>query len=93
MGKHYNEAEAYSRDVGLDMKSAYDANNNAIYVGKAYPGALTSQEKWQIYKMEYDANNNMTSLRWAKRSDKPVASDEFDKVWTERANYTYGDIA
>lgn len=92
MGKAYNEQEAYNRDVGFDLKMEYDASNNTLYVGRAYPGAATSAAKWQIYKMEYDANNNMTSLRWAKKSDKPVASDEFDKVWDDRTSYTYTDV-
>lgn len=87
MGKNRNEIPTYGREIGLDQKIAYDASNNAIYVGKTMDmGALTSEAKWQIYKMNYDANNNMDELRWAD------GNDNFDKVWDNRATYSYAGI-
>jgi YD repeat-containing protein len=86
VGKIRNEQESYSREMGLDQKVSYDANNNALYVGRAFPGAAASDTLWQIYKMEYDANNNMTSLRWAG------GTDAFDKIYNSRTTYNYTDI-
>lgn len=83
MGKFHNEQEVYSRDTGLDMRNEVDANNNVIYVGRCFPGAADGDLKWQIYKMSYDANNNMEKLRWAN------GNDEMDKSWTLRATYNY----
>jgi hypothetical protein len=81
--KIWNEQESYTREMGFDMKQEVDASFNAIYVGMAFPGALTSESKWAIKKMAYDANNNMTTLRFAG------GSDAFDKIWDNRATYTY----
>ena len=84
--KQWNEQESYTREMGFDMKQQVDANFNAIYVGMAFPGALVSEAKWAIKKMEYDANNNMTSLRFAG------GTDAFDKVWNDRTTLLYTDI-
>ena len=92
MGKHINEQQVYSRLVGLDMKQEFDANNYPIYIGWAFPGALVSDAKWQIQKLAYDANGNLTSQRWAKRSDEPINNDQFNKTWDDRATYNYVDI-
>jgi len=86
MPKVRNEQESYSREMGLDQKIEWDASNNAIYVGRAFPGALVSDAAWQIYKMEWDVSNNMTSLRWADKTDA------FIKAWGSRNTYSYGDI-
>lgn len=83
MGKIRNEQETYSRDMGFDQKIEYDVSNNPIYVGRTFPNVQTSTASWQIYRMKYDSNNNMTDLRWADGNDK------FDKIWDNRATYTY----
>ena len=85
MGKIHNEQESYSREMGLDQKIEY-SSGNALYVGRAFPGALTSQEVWQIYKMAVDGDGNMTSLRFANKSD------DFKFSWDLRATYSYVDI-
>lgn len=85
MGKQRNEQETYAREVGLDQKIEY-TGNNAIYIGRANPGALTSEAKWQIYKLAYDGSGNMTTMRWADKTD------DFIKIWDNRATYNYTDI-
>ncbi len=81
-----NEQPVYSRSVGLDFKTEFDDNGNIVYFGEAYPGALVSEEKWRIWKGEYDDNNRQTSLRWAS------GNDNYDKIWDSRGTYNYTDI-
>ena len=83
MGKIWNEVESYSREMGLDSKLDYSGGDNPIYIGRCFPGAATSDAKWQIYKNAYNADGNPTDLRWAN------GTDVFDKVWDDRSSYTY----
>lgn len=57
----------------------YDASGNLIYVGIAPRGKLTSDAFWTIWKLSYDANNNLTSVQ---------TSLEF-QIWDNRASGTY----
>ena len=98
MGKPRNAIEGYNRDIGLDTLIEYDGSNNAIFVGNAYPGALTSEAKWQIMKLSYDSSNNMIEKRWAKliaptnADPVPTNNDEFNKQWTLRNTYDYSGL-
>jgi hypothetical protein len=65
-----------------------DANGNCIYLGRAKVGTLTSEDKWQICYMTYDANNSLLTLTWPQDSDSN-ASSEFEFVWDSRAGYVY----
>lgn len=56
---------------------------NAEYVGMALPGTADSVSSWQIRKITYDISNNPTDIDFAGGSTK------FDKVWDDRASYTY----
>ena len=86
MSKQHNEIETYARNVGLDMLTAEDASNRLEYVGFAYPGALSSEAKWQIYKLEYSASGQVSKRRYANNNDK------FDEVFDDRASFDYVDI-
>ena len=57
--------------------------NYPLYVGFAPPGALSSEAKWQIKKLTYDANYNVTSVQFAS------GANDYNKVWDSRASYTY----
>ncbi len=61
----------------------YDINNNPVYIGKAQPGSISSSSVWQIQKLSYDASGNVTKIEWAE------GSDDFNKIWDNRANYNY----
>lgn len=65
------------------LKFDYDINSNMIYFGKAAIGSLSSAASWQIRKLSYDVNSNLTDIQWAS------ANDNFDKVWDNRTLYTY----
>ncbi len=64
----------------------YDANNNPLYICQAVAGSLTSSAVWQIYKLEYDVNNNISKKRYAD------GVSTFIKVADDYATYSYTDI-
>lgn len=84
--KERSETPVYMRNIGFDLRTSYDSNGRQEYVGMAYPGALDSEEKFQIFKIAYDANGRMTHRRYADNTD------DFTKIWNSRENYDYEDI-
>ncbi len=58
------------------------SGSSVIYEGKAAPGTLDSEEKWQIKKHTY-VNNKKTATNFAS------GNNEFIYVWNDRASYTY----
>ena len=80
----YNEdLDAWTRVEKLLTKKIEYTSGNAIYIGYALPGTATSAEGWAIKKLTYDANNDVTDIKWAS------GNIAFDKEWDERATYTY----
>jgi len=61
----------------------YDDDSNPIYIGFAKPGTAKSVSHWQIFKLTYDSDDNITDLQWADGDEK------FNKVWNNRATYSY----
>lgn len=61
----------------------YSAGVNPVYIGKSARGTPTSVARWQIKKVTYDANDNVTSIKWADKSNA------FEKVWDDRASYDF----
>ena len=62
----------------------YQGGNNVIYAGYAQPGSSESDPVWQIRRMTYDANDNLTNVDFAD------GTASFDKIWNNRTGYTYG---
>lgn len=60
-----------------------DADSYILYLGLATPGVGTAEAKWQISKIERDAQKRIISLKYAG------GSNAYDKVWDNRATYTY----
>jgi hypothetical protein len=58
-----------------------------IYVGLAKPGAVQSDEVWQIKKLEY-TGTDLTSIKWPQDANG-VASSDYIFAWDLRATYTY----
>lgn len=75
-------------DSEVALRCQNDANGNPIYVGRAKVGVLTSEVKWQIKFIEYDANQGVTSITWPQ-NDEGNASGEYEFEWDERAGYTF----
>ncbi len=65
------------------QRIAYTSSNMPEYIGIARPGAAADATVWQIKKMAYDANSNVTSVLYA---DGDLS---FDNSWDLRATYTY----
>lgn len=69
----------------LDYDSRTDGQ--PVYIGKAHPGTLASEAKWQIRKITYDGSDHATDISFANGS---VA---YDKEWNARTTYDYSPDA
>lgn len=69
----------------------YDANNNAIYLGWAQPGTLTTDSNWRIVQNTYTSPNGtpvFTSSGFpGDANGNPSCGFAFQ--WSNRANYVY----
>jgi hypothetical protein len=54
------------------------ASSTIIYLGQALFGALDSEAKWQIKKIDLSSGVSIKN-----------ASDSFDQIWNNRASLTY----
>jgi hypothetical protein len=63
----------------------YDQDSSTptyAYYGRADPGVATSAAAWQIQKLTYAADGDVT-IQWAD------GNDSFDNVWDNRASLSY----
>lgn len=67
----------------MTLRIEYDGNNNPIYIGIATPGTDTASNFWQVRKLTFDGNNNVTSIIYGG------GSPNFDQVWDNRTSLTY----
>ncbi len=67
----------------LQLAVDYTTGTNPIYIGRSRPGALKSATDWQIRKLTYDSNNNVTDIKFAD------GTNDYNKIWDNRASYTY----
>lgn len=70
-----------SRNLALQIE--YDGNSNPIYLGQATPGTATSVALWQIRKLTFDGNSNVTAIKYAN------GSSNFDAVWDDHGSLSY----
>ncbi|MDX1532834.1 MAG: hypothetical protein R3230_01355 [Nitrosopumilaceae archaeon] len=77
-----------SLDSEVALRCENDANGNPIYVGRAKPGVLVGETKWQIQSIAWDANNSVTSVTWPQNASGNACSDYIFE-WDERASYTF----
>jgi len=70
---------------GKSMLAELDASGNYLYIGYSIPGHATSDSAWQIQKLTYDSTYTTTpiTIKYAG------GTDDYDKVWTNRASYNY----
>ena len=66
-----------------ELTEVYATSGNDLYVGWAVVGTATSSAKWRIQKVVGYATT-VTAKYWANRTTA------FDKVWDNRATYSYG---
>lgn len=79
-----------SQDSFIDeaFQGDYQGGLNLIYKGFARPGSLTSAPVWQLAKLTYDGNNNVTMIQWPLNSSG-LASNAYEFVFNDRTSYTY----
>lgn len=70
------------------FQGIYDVDNNLIYKGIARPGTATSATGWQISKLNYDVDGNLTSIVWPQDANAK-ASNDFLFIFTSYLSYTY----
>jgi len=64
-----------------------DADGNPTYFARAKCGTDTSEEKWQIRKITYDANQGITAIEWPV--DSGTASADFIFSWDLVLTYVF----
>lgn len=67
----------------MQMKVAYTAAGDPEYIGHARPAALASAAEWQIKKVTYDADRNVTAVQFAD------GVNDYEKIWDSRTGYSY----
>lgn len=67
----------------MAIRIEYDGSSNPIYIGIAAPGVLNGDSYWQIRKLTFDGNNNVTAIQYAS------GTSNFDKIWDSRSDGTY----
>ena len=58
-------------------------SDTITYIGEAAPGGVAANADWRI-KQVTEYSNGYIQIVWANDSDA------FDKIWNDRATYTYG---
>lgn len=67
-----------------DLQIAVEYTGNyPLYIGRARPGAAAAAAEWQIAKVTYDANNNVTAIKWAG------GTNDYTNVWADRTTLVY----
>ena len=74
------DGEGYQRVQETNETQLIDVNGNDIYIGYAIPGTATSSAGWKIKRVN---TSNPISIFWAD------SSTLYNKVWDNRATYTY----
>jgi len=54
-----------------------------VYIGKALAGAGAGSPVWQIKKLTYDTNNNVSGIYWAS------GDSTYKYVYDDRETYSY----
>jgi hypothetical protein len=73
--------------IMLDVVVDYSARTDGqpVYIGYRMPGVAESAVGWLIFKCIYDDSNNFL------RKVAAGGENQFDKVWDNRASYTYDE--
>jgi len=71
----------------VEYRAVNDANGNPTYLARAKLGTADGDEKWQIRKITYDANQGITAVEWAEAGGIPSA--DFIFSWTDYLTYVF----
>lgn len=78
-------------DTELTQKIAHvPGTTQQEYVGYAHPETSpgAADAVWRIKKITYDGTK-VTDVRWAKSAGGATDHLDFNKIWNDRATYTY----
>lgn len=77
----------YESSIMLDMVVDYGTRTDGqpVYIGYRMPGVDEAVAGWFIQKFIYDASDNFL------RKVAAGSENSFDKVWDNRATYTYDE--
>ena len=75
------------QDSEVTYRAINDSNGNPTYLARAKVGTLTSENKWHIRKITYDANQGITAIEWPQISS--IASSDFLFIWDDVLLYTF----
>lgn len=64
-------------DGEVAFKAVNDSSGNPVYVARAKAGTPVDEEKWQIQRLAYDANDSVVSVTWPE-NDEGNASTEYE---------------
>ena len=70
---HRDRREFIVQDSEVEYRAINDADGNPTHLARAKLGVLDSEEKWQIRKITYDANQGVTAVEWPQISGIPSA--------------------
>jgi hypothetical protein len=74
------------------LKKRYDRSSTAevLFVGYAAPGTAESDAGWLIVRNSFDGDVKLPDGTYPISSiDFADGTKEFDKIWTNRINYSY----
>ena len=71
------------------LQAENDANGNPIFLARAKIGTLTSEPKWQIRFITYDAAQGVVSVEWPE-NDEGNNSSEYEFIYDDRAGLIFG---
>ncbi len=73
----------YGSGDGVDYNVLIDTVGDIKYVGSSLPGTATSASTWSIKRIDLSDTGGDVDVTYAN------GSADFDKVWDDRATYTY----
>lgn len=71
------------------LQAQNDANGNPEFLGRAKIGTQTSEPKWQIRFITYDAAQGVVSVEWPE-NDEGNNSSEYEFIYDDRAGLIFG---
>ena len=73
--------ELIVQDSEVSLVTINDTNGNPVFLGRAKSGEPLSDNKWQIRKMVYDAQQGVKRVTWPEDS-QGSASVDYEFIWS-----------
>ena len=73
----------------MQTRIEYNGSGDPLYIGRAIPGKAETEAVWQIRKITYDANGNVTEINFAQDPNNNKGTNKYGFRWDQRASYTY----